>query len=252
MQRKSTDRLFGIKGIFAAIFAISTVFLVESMRPAIASLFGTIEIEQNRLIALASPFGRDRGHYQLLILEQLSNARPCWREFGSNPVRVEPLLLNFDFTGICDRATNGNNYSIRIGGEDLGGRYLLSIVRRGNDLVLIGSSLLEPNTPPIEIGRTNGIIDGYQKIVLNPGWRFTQRTYRGKTLHHIYLTGDTTVVDAPPTLPTTVNLPLPNRPLPTPQRELIFTPSPSPSEPVPLPPVSPPPQQSPGRTIPAF
>lgn len=252
MQQKKIERLSTMKRIFTAIFVISTVFSGNLMRPALASLFGTLEIEQNRLIALASPFGRDRRHYQLLILEQLSNTRPCWREFGANPVQVEPLLLNFDFTGVCDRATDGNNYSIRIGDEDLGGRYLLSIVRRGNDLVLIGSSLREPNTPPIEIGRTNGITDGYQKIVLNPGWRFTQRTYQGTTLNHIYLTGDATVMDAPPTLPTTVNLPLPNRPLPPPQRELIFTPSPSPSEPTPLPPLSPPAQQSPQRRIPTF
>jgi len=208
-----------------------------------ASIFGNVEVNPNQFVVVASPFGINQQHYQLLIIEQLSNARPCWREYGSNPVMVEPLLLNFDFTGICNRSTDGNNYSIRIGSEDLGGRYLLSAIRQGNELLLVGSSLREPNVPPIVIGRTGGIGRGYHKVVLDPGWRLTRRTYQGRVLGHLYLTGDPTVVNAPPANAGSVSLPpgdrtrpLPGITLPPPEREIIFTPSPSGSSRPPLPP----------------
>jgi hypothetical protein len=45
---------------------------------------------------------------------------------------------------------------------------------------------------PIEVGRTHGLNPGFLKIVLNPGWRFTKRTYNGKKLGHIYFSRNTT------------------------------------------------------------
>ena len=35
------------------------------------------------------------------------------------------MLATFDFTGICNRYIDGNGYSLRIGGDDLGTRYRL-------------------------------------------------------------------------------------------------------------------------------
>jgi hypothetical protein len=101
------------------------------------------------------------------------------------------LLLNFDFTDICGRSSDTNGYSIREAGKDLGWRYELSIVRRGNDLVLLGTNNIDPKAMPIEIGRSHGMTNGFVKLYLNPGWRFTKRTYQGHTLGHVYLTTDT-------------------------------------------------------------
>lgn len=252
-----------MKKLLTTFFAATILFPLSSP-PAKASIFGNVEVNTDRFVVVASPFGINQQHYQLLIIEQLSNSRPCWRESGSNPVTIEPLLLNFDFTGICNRSTDGNNYSIRIGSEDLGSRYLLSLMRQGNELLLVGSSLREPNTPPIAIGRTGGIGRGYHKIILDPGWRLTRRTYQGRVLGHLYLTGDPAVVGAPPTNSGTVSLPPRDRPLPgitlpPPEREIIFTPSPSGTTRPPLPPrdranpvPAPPPRSTPNRTIPTF
>ena len=122
------------------------------------------------------------GRHQLLVIEQQSNRRDCWAENGS---RVEPLLLNFDFTGICGRFTDSNGYSIRAGGEDLGMQYRLQVVRQGDDLVLRGVTS-RPNQPTLELGRAPYSND-FVRIGLNDGWDFSKRTYQGRTLGHVYL-----------------------------------------------------------------
>ncbi|MBD2577936.1 DUF3747 domain-containing protein [Oscillatoria sp. FACHB-1406] len=233
-----------MKQFLPRVLALASLLNLAFPYSAPASLFDNTEVRQEKFIAIASPFGVEQRRYTLLLVEQISNARPCWRESAGSPTRVDPLLLDFDFTGTCERGIDGNYYSIRIGNEDYGGRYLLSIVPRDNDLVLMGTSLTEPNLPPIEIGRTNGIADGYLKINLNPGWRFTKRTYQGKVLSHIYFTGDPTAIaqqppsaplprppvstpSSPPRLPlpppASSTAPLPGVTLPPPLREVIFT-----------------------------
>ncbi|HHP7244144.1 MAG TPA: DUF3747 domain-containing protein, partial [Elainellaceae cyanobacterium] len=163
--------------------------------------------------------------HQLLILEQISDTRSCWREMGDNPTRVEPLLLNFDFTGICGRSTDSNGYSIRIAGEDLGLDYSLRIVNRDGTLVLLGAPFNRQGRS-FEIGRADGVASDYVKITLNPEWRFTKRTYNGRTLGHVYLTRDT------PLPPPETEQPAPPEPAPpepeTPEPE---TPEPEPSQP---------------------
>lgn len=160
-----------------------------TINPAIASIFGQREVNQNSFVAVAVPV--DGGNSQrLVILEQKSNRRPCWSEYGSAPVRIEPLLLDFDYTGICSRAADSNAYSIRVGGQDLGLKYTLFLDLRDGEIFLIGKDLLNPNAPVLTIGRTNGITNEQMKINLEPGWRFTKRTYGARTLGHIYLTKD--------------------------------------------------------------
>ncbi len=171
-----------------ATVVISTIS-ASAWNPATAATFEQAEVDQNKFIAVAAPFGNNS--HQLLIIEQVSPKRECWSESGSNPVKVEPLLLNFDFTGICGRSTDSNGYSIRMEGQDLGLQYLLRIVERDGDLLLVGTSRTDRTAPEIILGKTNGLGNGFSKIVLNPGWRFTRRTYQGKTLGHIYLTSDT-------------------------------------------------------------
>lgn len=169
---------------FAALGAVTAI------SPAIAVNFGEKDVDQNKFVAVAAPYGQ--GFHQLLILEQISDNRPCWREFGSAPVQVDPLLVNFDFTGICGRSTDSNGYSIRMDGQDLGLRYSLRVVEQDGDLVLIGAPR-DIGATEFEIGRANGVTDDFAKLSLNPGWRFAKRTYNGTTLGHVYLTYDSTI-----------------------------------------------------------
>jgi hypothetical protein len=157
--------------------------------PSNAVTFGQTEVNQRKLVAIAVP--RASGYYSLLVLEQRSAQKPCWRESGSAPTRIEPLLLNFNFTGICGRSMDSNGYSIRAANQDLGLKYRLSLQKQKNDVVLLGVPAGAGNSgKAIQIGRTHGLRSGFLKIDLNAGWRFTKRTYGGKTLGHIYFTRD--------------------------------------------------------------
>jgi len=180
---------------FPTAFLRSTVALTtavlstfSTLSPASAVNFGQKEVNQNKFIAVASPYGTNR--YQLAIFEQISNKKSCWSEKGTSPTSVDLLLKKFDFTGICGRSTDSNGYSIRKGGQDLGWRYELYVVKQAQKLVLVGVNTTNRNLPPIEIGTTSGITNGVVKINLNPGWRFAKRTYNGKVLGHVYLTSD--------------------------------------------------------------
>jgi N-acetylmuramoyl-L-alanine amidase len=175
-------------GLVAASFPLGS---------ALAVVFGQKEVDQTKFIAVAKPVGQDS--HQLLILEQVTDKKQCWSESGSQPVIVDPLLLKFDFTGICGRSTDANGYSIRMDGQDLGGKYTLRIRYRNNDMVLVGSPD-DSKDPEIEIGRANGLVKDFAKIQLNPGWYFSKRTFttpakekepaKEKVLGHVYLTRD--------------------------------------------------------------
>ncbi|MGB3308566.1 MAG: DUF3747 domain-containing protein [Nodosilinea sp.] len=156
-----------------------------------AQQFEQQPIDPSLAVAIASPV-RDGAFYNLMILEQVPNQRQCWQEQnpGSGPVSIDPLLLNFDFTGACDRQTNSNGYSVRVNGQDLGVQYRLEISARQNDLLLFARPTRDRSAPPIEIGRTNGRTDGFLKIQLNPGWQMARRTYNGQPVGHVYLTHD--------------------------------------------------------------
>ncbi|MGB7413068.1 MAG: DUF3747 domain-containing protein [Thermosynechococcaceae cyanobacterium] len=166
---------------------LATTAVVATAAPGVqAATFGEAEMNQSEYIAVAAPFGQ--GEHQLLIIGQISDKQPCWSESGSNPVIVDPLLVKFDFTGICDRKTDANGYSVRIDGEDQALNYSLRIRRRNGDLVLVGSPPPNSQGQEIEIGRAGGVTDGFAKITLDPEWRFTKRTFEKKVLGHIYLT----------------------------------------------------------------
>jgi hypothetical protein len=169
----------------AAVFGTA---LLATTGTALAVSFGQKTVDQNKFIAIAKPVGQ--GSHQLLVLEQISDKKQCWSESGSNPVVVDPLLVTFDFTGICGRSTDANGYSIRMNGEDFGGRYTLRIRYRNNDMVLVGTPDNQQDAE-IEVGRANGMVQGFAKIQLDPGWYFSKRTFGDKVLGHVYLTKDT-------------------------------------------------------------
>lgn len=173
-----------------ATVALATAFSAISFgNQTSAATFEQKQVEQGKFIAVAQPFGANS--HQLLIIEQKSNKRACWGESGTNPVIVDPLLLNFDFTGICGRSTDSNGYSMRMAGEDLGLDYILSIVERNGELLLVGKHRLDRKAPEVIIGRTGGISQGFMKIFLQPGWEFAKRTFNGKELGHVYLATNT-------------------------------------------------------------
>jgi len=180
---KSNIRLFAT---FAALTAAATTLAAGASLSA--SQFGQKEVDQSQFEAIASPYQSGQAH-QLLVVEQVTNARPCWSEAGAAPTLIDPLLLQFDFTGICGRSTDANGYSIRMNGEDLGLKYSLRVLRRDNDLVLVGASR-DRGGQEIVVGRANGMTTNFAKITLDPGWRFTKRTLGDRTLGHVYLTYD--------------------------------------------------------------
>lgn len=168
------------------LLASSTAWAANST--ALAATFGQKEVKQSNFVVVAVP--RQDDYYSLLLIEQLSSNKDCWKESGSSPTQIEPLLLNFDFSGICGRSTDSNGYSIRQAGQDMALQYRLSVQKRQDDVVLLGMPSGGQQGGSVEIGRTRGFESGFLKIKLNPGWRLTKRTYQGKTLGHIYLTTD--------------------------------------------------------------
>ena len=174
----------------AAGLAGSVLGALISLQPAIAFTFDQTEVSQDKFVAIAVPITQGKS-YNLLILEQISDSQKCWQEDAAQPGVVDPLLLKFDFSGICGRSTDSNGYSIRVAGKDLGLDYKLSVRKRGDALTLVGYSYKDARAPELEIGHTTQTGDGFLKIELAPGWRFAKRAYDGKTLGHIYLTRDT-------------------------------------------------------------
>jgi N-acetylmuramoyl-L-alanine amidase len=150
-----------------------------------AIVFEEQAIQQNNVVAIARPYGKNN-KYDLLIIEQIPDKQACWTESGSNPILVKPLLLEFNFEGSCRRATDSNGYSMRINGVDLGMDYLLRLVPRNDELVLVGTSRVG-NHQEIVIGSTRGLAAGFMKIILNPQWQVSKRSYQGKMLGHFYL-----------------------------------------------------------------
>jgi len=209
----------------AAVITTASCLAISGFSPATANVFEKREVDPNDFIAIAVEY--QDGVHKLLIVEQVSNQQACWSENSSqslnNPVLVDPLLLNFDFTGICRRSTDSNGYSIRMNDQDLGRDYLLTLVEREGEIVLLGVRRPWAVSGPrrIEVGRTRGYADGNEKIFLDPGWRFTKRTYQGKVLGHVYLTYDSAgdTITEPNTIPQQT---LP--PADEPVRELIFEP----------------------------
>ena len=146
-------------------------------------LFDSKAVQQNRFAVLAQPVGAS--NWKLLVLEQIKQRPRCWTPRSDG--LVDPTLNTFNFAGICRRYLDSNGYSFRSGGEDLGGRFRLSLRQRGNSLQL---QVLNPRQgAPIVVGRATiprRDRNGFVEIQLDPAWRLERRIYQGRTLSHIY------------------------------------------------------------------
>jgi len=167
-----------------SIIALTALASFLPINSAKSVTFQETEVPQEEFIAVAQPYGENK--YNLIVIEQIPGKNQCWSETGANPVNVELLLLNFDFSGHCRRSTDANGYSIRYDNQDYGLDYILSLVEKDGNLWLMGLNRRSPGQPPVVIGSAKGISESPMKIILNPGWRFTKRTYEGKILGHVY------------------------------------------------------------------
>lgn len=170
------------------VLAASTMASFFPVKKASANTFAEQQLNQQQLVAIAVPFGFK--NHSLTIIEQIPGQQQCWQEYGDTPVAVDPLLLNFDFTDSCNRATDSNGYSIRIDGRDFSD-YRLEIVEHNGELHLIATNP-DPSKPKLFIGRTGGVVGNKNltKIFLYPGWQITKRVYQGQPLGHFYLSGN--------------------------------------------------------------
>jgi N-acetylmuramoyl-L-alanine amidase len=159
--------------------------------PTAAAAFAQQDIDSTKVVAVASPYGE--GEHQLLVLQQMSDEKPCWSVSGTDVKTIDPLLLSFDFTGICGRATDSNGYSIRMAGQDIGWRYSLQVTKRNGEMWLIGKPTGAKRTPELKIARIKGTPESFGKFEMEPGWRITKRTFNGETLGHFYFTHEQTL-----------------------------------------------------------
>ena len=120
------------------------------------SLFTAVPVEQANFILVSAPIGKGE-RSQLNIYEQRTNKRPCFAVSGGMPAAVDPLLSSFDFTGICNRYIDGNGYSLRVGGDDLGTRYRLTVVKTGSDIELLAAPTRNPYAPVYLVAQAGGV-----------------------------------------------------------------------------------------------
>ena len=90
----------------------------------------------------------------------------------------------------CNRYIDGNGYSLRIGGDDLGTRYRLSVVNTGRDIELLATPTRNPSQPTLLVARAGGAASGFIQLKLEPGWTLKRRAYGKKSLGHLYVYRD--------------------------------------------------------------
>ena len=180
---------------FRTVAAAGLAFAATSAQVALAqgSLFTAVPVELSNVVLVSAPIGQGE-RSQLNIYEQRSNKRPCFAVSGSTPAVVDPLLSTFDFTGICNRYIDGNGYSLRIGGDDLGTRYRLSVVNTGRDIELLATPTKNPSQPTMLVARAGGAASGFVQLKLEPGWTLKRRAYGKKSLGHLYVYRDSAPV----------------------------------------------------------
>ena len=172
-----------------AVFASALATGLPQVANAQGSVFTAADVDESQFVMVSAPIGKGESS-QLNIYEQRTSARPCFAVSGASPAVVDPLLASFDFTGICNRYIDGNGYSLRIGGDDLGTRYRLSVVKTGSDVELLAVPTRDPSSPTMVVARSGGPGNGFIKLNLEPGWKLMRRQYGKRTLGHLYVYRD--------------------------------------------------------------
>ena len=176
---------------FRTVAAAALAFAATSVPAALAqgSLFTAVPVELSNFVLVSAPIGQGE-RSQLNIYEQRTTKRPCFAVGTGSPAMVDPLLSKFDFTGVCNRYIDGNGYSLRIGGDDLGTRYRLSVVNTGRDIELLATPTRNPSQPTLLVARAGGAASGFVQLKLEPGWTLKRRAYGKKSLGHLYVYRD--------------------------------------------------------------
>ena len=176
---------------FRTVAAASLALAATSVPVALAqgSLFTAVPVELSNFVLVSAPIGQGE-RSQLNIYEQRTTKRPCFAVAAGSPAMVDPLLSTFDFTGVCNRYIDGNGYSLRIGGDDLGTRYRLMIVNTGSDMELRASPSRDSSMPLYVIATTGGAGRDFLQLNFRPGWTLKRRAYGEKNLGHIYIYRD--------------------------------------------------------------
>ena len=172
-----------------AVFTAAVASGLPQVAKAQGSVFTAADVDESQFVMVSAPIGKS-ARSQLNIYEQRTSARPCFAVSGASPAVVDPLLASFDFTGICNRYIDGNGYSLRIGGDDLGTRYRLSVVKTGSDIELLAVPTRDPSRPTMVVARSGGPGNGFLKLNLEPGWKLMRRQYGKRTLGHLYVYRD--------------------------------------------------------------
>ena len=180
---------------FRTVAAAGLALAATSAPVALAqgSLFTAVPVELGNFVLVSAPIGQGE-RSQLNIYEQRTTKRPCFAVVAGSPAMVDPLLSKFDFTGVCNRYIDGNGYSLRIGGDDLGTRYRLSVVNTGRDIELLATPTKNPSQPTMLVARAGGAASGFVQLKLEPGWTLKRRAYGKKSLGHLYVYRDSAPV----------------------------------------------------------
>ncbi len=186
-----TIRAASLLDVLARFFpaaGLSLLSLAAGVPASLAqgSLFNAIPVDESKFILVSAPIGNGE-RSQLNIYEQRSDKRPCYSSGTGSPAVVDPLLSTFDFTGICNRYIDGNGYSLRIGGNDLGTRYRLVVVKTNSDIELLATPTRDRSQQSYVVARSGGTGSGFLKLNFEPGWTLMRRAYGKKALGHIYL-----------------------------------------------------------------
>ena len=176
---------------FRTVATVGLALAATSVPAVLAqgSLFTAVPVELSNFVLVSAPIGQGE-RSQLNIYEQRTTKRPCFAVAAGSPAMVDPLLSTFDFTGLCNRYIDGNGYSLRIGGDDLGTRYRLTVVNTGSDMELLAAPTRDRSQPTFLIASTGGSGSDFLKFNLEPGWTLMRRGYGNKTLGHIYVYRD--------------------------------------------------------------
>jgi hypothetical protein len=145
-----------------------------------AAPFESIPVDTERVIALAQPLSGDR--WNLVVLEQLEPAPPCWRRFADGSVTTYEKHLP---AGSCGLYSSSSAYSLRLAGDDLSHPWRLRVESRGGRLELLATSPEQPT--PLLVGSAEAAGNGLVELQLAQGWGFGRRSFGGQSLNHLYV-----------------------------------------------------------------